>query len=254
MAMSILRYWWIVAVVAAGLIIGIGTAAGQNPSGGGADRQARMLEKHPEADANQDGQISREEWQKYQQSKGGGSKGPRRFEGKGFGGPVTRPAGGPGWGRPDPQMLLERHPELDTNGDGKLSDEEMKAGREKLRQEMMQRHGPPAPVMDALIRNFDKFDADSNGQLSKEELIQAREKMLSGPLGPGFGGPPGAGFGGPGGPREGAPAKMLLERHPEADTDKDGKLSDEEIKAFRETTREQHRANRPGRGQGGANQ
>ena len=44
----------------------------------------------------------------------------------------------------------------------------------------------------------------------------------------------------------GAMRQLFVQKHPEADANKDGQVSDEEMKTYREKTREQHRANRPG--------
>ncbi len=248
-------------------------ADGQGPP---SDKAARMLEKHPEADANKDGKLSLDEWAKYRQNRKGAGQGPAGEAGQG------QQRGGPGDWKPDPERLLKAHPELDTNQDGKLSDEEMQAGREQFM--AMRRQGgpgmgpPPAAGLDMLLKRFDEADTDRNGQLSKDEIAAFKGKLP--PFGPAG---PGPGFGGPGGPgpwragmaedllknnpeadtnkdgtlspdemralmkgNPGAMRQLFVQKHPEADANKDGQVSDEEMKTYREKTREQHRANRPG--------
>ena len=87
------------------------------------DKQAKMMEKHEGIDLNGDGKLTREEVRQFfrdrqQANQGGGPKGGFRGPGNrgGFGGPPSRP---------DPAELLKRHPELDTDGDGQLSKEEL---------------------------------------------------------------------------------------------------------------------------------
>ena len=90
---------------------------------------------------------------------------------------------------------------------------------------------PPGPVgaLDMILRHFDEIDTDHSGQLSKDEITAFKAKLIErGPAG----GP--RGFGGPGGPHGAEFAAELMKKHPEVDTDKDGKLSPEEIKAFHE--------------------
>jgi len=193
------------------------------------DRRAKMLEKFPEADADNDGTLTREEIRAFHRARRGQDAG-------------APPEGGASddrsakwrhrgkFGKPDPAKLLERHPELDTDKDGVLSDEEMRAAREKL--------GPLGPdgrpfrphpaFFDWLINRFEKADLDGNKQLSKEELLKLKEQCAleykeSSRRG------------------SGDPAQRsqrLLERFPEADTDGDGKLSDEEARALRQKSRE----------------
>jgi len=162
-----------------------------------ADKQAKMLQKHPEADANHDGKLTPEEWRAFREShKPGGQaaaqpaeagKAPANCPTKGAAG--AGPHGGPG---------------------------------------MMP---PPGPVgvLDMILKHFDEIDTDQNGQLNKDELTAFKAKLIErGPAG----GP--RGFGGPGGPHGAEFAAELVKKYPEADTDKDGKLSPEEIKAFHE--------------------
>jgi len=247
-------------VACGGLLLATSWALAQDKAAPSAEKLTRLLQKHPEADANKDGTLTAEEAQAYFKDKGGFGKG-----GPGGRGPM-------GFG--DPAQMLKMHPDWDTNKDGTLSEDEIKAGREAMRNmtreemaaQILKQHpeadtdgdgvlspeefaafhkgrpgGPPAAPwagLDRLIEQFAKADLDGNGQLSKEELIKFRQQF--GPP-PGAGAGPGMGFGGFG-PPDGRPipekarAKML-ENHPEADTDKDGKLSDAEMKAFWEQNR-----------------
>ena len=118
--------------------------------------------------------------------------------------------------------------QIDTNHDGKISPEERRAGRQAMRQKM-------------LDARFGTLDADKNGQLSKAEFESGKGK---GPLshdGPGFGG---GRHGGPGwghGPedaadRDGTQTKAAFMAGPlalfdRADTDHDGMLTADEISA-----------------------
>lgn len=253
---------WMVALAAGvGCLLVTSAVFGQGKADPKAAKLSKLLEKHPDADANKDGKLTVEEAEAYLQAKRGPGKG-----GLGLG--MRGPGPGP-WGKGDPAQMLKMHPEWDTNGDGALSDEEIEAGRsamwgmsrEEVAAKILEKHpeadtdgdgklspeefaafhrgrpgGPPvAPWagLDRLIEQFAEADLDGNGELSKDELIKFRQK---------FGPPWGAGMGlrlGQFGDRpipEQARAKML-ENHPEADTDKDGKLSDAEMKTFWEQNR-----------------
>jgi Ca2+-binding EF-hand superfamily protein len=246
-----------------GCLLVASAASGQDKTSPAAAKLSRLLDKHPEADANKDGTLTVEEAQAYFQDKRGPGKGG---SGLGKGGP------GPGpWGKGDPAQMLKMHPEWDTNADASLSEEEIQAGRsamwgmsrEEVAAKILEKHPeadtdgdgklspeefaafhrgrPGAPPiapwagLDRLIEQFTEADLDGNGQLSKDELIKFRQK---------FGPPPGAGAGiglrfGQRGDRpipEAARIRML-ENHPDADADKDGKLSDTEMKAFWEQNR-----------------
>jgi len=188
---------------------------------------ARMREQillmHPEADTDNDGSISDAEFEAV--------KAERRAR------------------------ILERHPQADLNGDGALSEDEMESA-------MVMRHrrgagpkdgrgfgrhgmgGPPTP--EQILERHPEADTDADGTLNEEELATWRESCADGPgHGPGFG--KGRGFGGHG--KGGPPtAVQILERHPEADTDGDGALSEEELATWRESC---PRGPGHGRGRGG---
>ncbi|MGQ9650718.1 MAG: EF-hand domain-containing protein [Phycisphaerae bacterium] len=258
-----LNGWMVASVAGIGWILVTSAVFGQDKADPKAAKLSKLLEKHPDADANKDGKLTVEEAQAYRQANRGPGKG-----GLGLG--MRGPGPGP-WGKGDRAQMFKMHPEWDINGDGTLSDEEIEAGRsamwgmsrEEVAAKIIEKHpeadtdgdgklspeefaafhggrpgGPPvAPWagLDRLIEQFAEADLDGNGQLSKDELIKFRQKFGRAPwagagLGPRFGRP---------GDRpipEQARAKML-ENHPEADTDKDGKLSDAEMKAFWEQNR-----------------
>jgi Ca2+-binding EF-hand superfamily protein len=265
------------AAACAAVLVIVSWAWGQDKAGPSADKLSKILQKYPEADANKDGVLTAEEARAYMQSKG-----PK--PGKGGPGGV----GGGMMGLGDPAEVIKNHPDWDTNKDGKLSDEEIRAGRaamfnmsrEEMEAKILKEHPdadtngdgklspeefaafrakmggppfgrgmPPAFALDQLIERFAEADLDGNGQLSKEELVKFRQKLGPGPGMPG-------GFGGFGPPKdrpipEEARAK-ILQKHPEADTDKDGKLSDAEAKAFMEQQRGLGKGpdGKPGKGPG----
>jgi hypothetical protein len=108
--------------------------------------------------------------------------------------PGNRPGAIPG--SDDPETFVARLMNLDQNGDGKLSNDE---------------------VTDARLQTMlSRADADQDGSVSKEELTAAMARQLAarGPGGAGFGGRgpggggPGGPGGGPGGPGFGPPPKL----------------------------------------------
>lgn len=278
-----------------------GASAADNAPRGPVGKGTMLLERHPEADTDGDGQLSQEEIQAWRKNQG--SKQPGGAFGKGPG--PAGPGGPRGFqGRPDPdaillknpeadtdgdgklspeelrafgrqmfaQQMLARQPELDTDGDGILSDEEMQAGRKKLGPPPMQQ-APPS-FFDFILERFDEADLDGNGELSREEIVKMKRAHAA-PAPPGFGqrrGPvPPAGKGAEGDKPE-ASAKepgagtnqdispqrraRFLERHPEADKDGDGVLSDAEIDELRKQMGGQRpRTQRgPGTGRGAGRQ
>lgn len=163
-------------------------------------KQSQLLKRHPKMDANGDGQLTREEvrtfmaGQKATRPKGEGKAG----QGKGPGGLL------------DPARILEKHPEADTDKDGKLSPAEMRA--------YMKAHSDE--VRAELLKRRPELDTNKDGVLSPEEFRAAREQI---------------------GPRVRLD-DVIMKRYPDADADKDGKLSDEEMKAVREKHGEEIRA------------
>jgi Ca2+-binding EF-hand superfamily protein len=124
-----------------------------------------------------------------------------------------------GKGRMDHRkMLLEK---FDADGDGKLSEEE----RAKARAEFTKKH----PELHAKM--IEKFDKDGDGKLNEEERKAAHEAMKERAKGRGKG--------------RGKEIELTEEQRAEVkkhllekfDTDKDGKLSEEETKAAREELR-----------------
>lgn len=118
------------------------------------------------------------------------------------------------------ERCLAKNPDADTDGDGVLSANEFEAFHaaraEQRRARMLERH-PEA-------------DLDRDGVLSDEEARAARGQRR------GHRGKPGTrpgGRHGPWGPMMGGPPPdRILQRHPEADLDGDGALSESELEAF----------------------
>jgi hypothetical protein len=166
-----------------------------------------MLAKRPDLDTDGDGKLSNEELEAGR-------------------GQFNRAKD-----RPSPERILEQHPEADTNKDGALSPQEMGAFLRSAKggDFGVSRAGPrPGRLFDLLLEKFGDADLDKNGELSRDELLRFKEQHTP-PRGKGAA----ARRGGPQGFRPELRAR-LLERFPEADTDKDGELSDEELKALKE--------------------
>jgi len=113
------------------------------------------------------------------------------------------------------EQVLAHHPDADADSDGVLSDTELEAVAAARRVQILERH-PEA-------------DSDGDGVLSEDEadmLMFARHRGGRGPEGQKLGRRdcPHGGF--PPSPEQ------ILQRHPEADTDGDGTLSDAEVQAF----------------------
>ena len=125
------------------------------------------------------------------------------------------------------EKLLKEHPEADKDKDGKLSPEEFRAWI---------RENPPVPTGDRLadvIKKYPEADKDKDGKLSQAEwnaLVREHPDARTGGRGAGGTG------GGPGGAGGGRPARLsdeeILKQHPDADKDKDGKLSAQERREF----------------------
>ena len=133
-------------------------------------------------------------------------------------------------------MILEHHPEADTDDDGVLSKEEARTFIHSLHGDD---HGMDHTVtlseehLAKILEHHPEADTDEDGILSKEEakaFIHARHRA-HGDLSVG------KGHGLHGGLHHAAflseeHRAKILEHHPEADTDGDGILSNEEAKAF----------------------
>lgn len=126
------------------------------------------------------------------------------------------------------EMILKR---FDKNGDGKL-DEEEKAGMKKVLREEMEKR---------LEKRREQKEKEGEKEPGKQgEKGENRGKDKNRPGQRQAGPPPEAGYGPrPGKPREGAPAEVIMihGHHlmmEKFDKDKDGKLSEEELKAMKE--------------------
>jgi HlyD family secretion protein len=185
------------------------------------EQEAREKEKMGEREANEtnekgdgEGTSDDEEGQLGKQPGPPGAGGQRPGVGAGPGGPGARGpgAGGPGKGRRGFDIS-----QLDQDGDGKLSKEEV-----------------PEPMRPM----FDRFDRDQSGFIEAGEMRMPgmRRPGAGGPGagGPGAGGPgaggPGAGGPGAGGPGAGGPGQGRRGFDiSQLDQDGDGKLSKEEV-------------------------
>jgi Ca2+-binding EF-hand superfamily protein len=120
------------------------------------------------------------------------------------------PRGGFGGRGGDPQAMVDRMMENDTNGDGELSQDE---------------------IPEFLARMLTGADTDASGTISRDELQKAMQNFRGGPGG-GFGGP-GGGFGGPGGGFGGrggfGDPEMMTRQIMSADQDGDGVISRNEM-------------------------
>lgn len=205
-----------IVTLAAVILITCWNSAAAQSQGPGAERLQNLLEKHPEADTDGDGILSRDEAKAFfQKNRGQGPGAGRGAADRGFGGPPggfgPGPMRGPGMGgfgpgmmdRPDPEQLLKQHPEADTDGDGTLSPKEMRAFAQQQRTKMEQ----------DLLAAHPELDTDKDGKLSPEEKRAGAQTIRD--------------F------MRTAMADQVLELHPEADLDGDGKLSEEEFRQFR---------------------
>ncbi len=184
------------------------------------ERKARFLQRHPDADADGDGNLTREEMAAYMKKQGRGP-GSGRGAGPGPGaGPGAGAGPGPGpmgWGfdRPDPDQILRDHPGADTNKDGKLDPEEMRAFREDRMADMKAE----------LLKQHPELDTDGDGALSPDEMRAGREtirEFMHSRGGPGGVGP------GPAGAID-----MIIRNFARIDTDGNGQLSREELEKAR---------------------
>lgn len=174
-------------------------------------RGQKILERYPEADTNSDGTLDQAEIRAFFDARRGhGRMGKPGAGARGIGGPGMYDGRGPGaphGPRRTPEEVFATHPEADTDGDGQLSREEMRAFGETQR----------AQVMADLLAAHPELDTDGDGELSREEHRAGRATI--------------AVF------MKANMAERILENHPEADTDGDGTLSEQELDAFREANR-----------------
>ncbi len=180
---------------------------GRKAKGPSADKLQKLLARHPDADANNDGSLTPDEVRAYMQAhpdlrKGHGPE----SDGRGKDGVK------PGWEQRAQEMLAQ-HPEADTNADGKLSPEEARA---------FLKANPPDGLSERLMKEHPELDTDGSGKLEYDELLTVKGK-------------PGEMI------RERIRVRIIRE-HPEADTNGDGRLSNEELDAFRIVFQEKHRA------------
>ena len=170
-----------------------------------------QVDRFPGLDADDDGTVSTAEWQAFAE------KAKARLT----------------------ERILKLFPDADTDGDGALSAEELTALKTSRIAEVKQR----------ILERHPEADENGDGVISDEEFAAFRENMpdrgdrpgkMRGKQGRGGRG----GFGDRGRGAGPVSPEVMLERHPEADTDSDGVLSAAEMDAFRA----QQRASRPKRG------
>lgn len=180
------------------------------------------IERFPDADVDDDGQLSTEEWQSFATAHRAEllehlmtvAPGADTDEDGTMSEQELNALRDGHMARMREQILL-RHPEADTDNDGAISDAEFEAVKAERRARILERH-PQA-------------DLNGDGVLTEDETESAmvmRHRRGGGPK-------DGRGFGRHGmrGPRT---PEQILERHPEADTDGDGALSEEELATWRE--------------------
>lgn len=71
------------------------------------------------------------------------------------------------------ENAIKRFDEADTNGDGILTQEEMRAGMEAMRDKMQHRPGGPEGPVD----HFAQIDTDASGTVSLDEFLAMPKKM-----------------------------------------------------------------------------
>ena len=193
---------------------------------------AKILQKHPDADANKDGVLTPEEWHQYRQTtEAGKTAGTAQLKDKKdkSSGPSDQKLSHGSVGVLD--LMLAHFEQIDTDGNGQLSKEEIAAFRAKLIERGpagltggapgAEGHGSRGEFAAALLKSHPEADTDKDGKLSPAEMKAFVEKNPE------------------------AVKQFFLERHPEADTNKDGQLSDEEFQAAREKLHGQGRGNQP---------
>jgi Ca2+-binding EF-hand superfamily protein len=182
--------------------------------GGSAGLAAMQQALFQNLDTDKDGQISSTEFQAIGQAlPGDGKKGAHKAQG----------SSGQGFGTETMGAMLsaqeDRFASSDTDGDGKLSAEEIAAG--------MADHAPPGASGDTtqMAANFvSKADTDGDGSISADEFKAAAPKHHSG-----HGGPPPAPAAND--PSQTAQADAAKKTNP-ADTNGDGTVSAAEMLAY----------------------
>lgn len=184
-----------------------------------AERAKALLEQYGEEgiDANADGALTRREVFEFYRKKGLPLPG-RPGEGGPGGGPGRFGPGRPGpdgpfqmleaferllrleSGKVAAERILHAFPRADRDQNGQLSEEEMKAALDRLRQQALER----------LLEIQPQVDADKDGRISDEEFVAFKEATLA------------------------RLAERVFATQPEADQDRDGKFSEEEFLAWRE--------------------
>ena len=192
-------------------------------------RSKELLKKNPEIDKDKYGKISNEEMMAFRKAN------PQRGD--------RRPERRDPWAVPTPEQaerILKRHPTADKNKDGKLDKAEMEA----LKKEFMNKPIDPERAKKMLKEN-PKMDANKDGKLTigeaqqwrmaqakaaqktknaKDSENKAKDRAMRVP--------------------NEKQLEKILKKNPKADTDKDGKLSAEEYKAFRKAQAAENKAKR----------
>jgi len=176
------------------------------------ERHARLLERFADdgIDADADGTLTREEVRTFFEARRGdgdwrachGDKGPRGGKTHRLG-MALRHLELLSAEAPPADFDLTRHPDVDTDGDGQVSQAEWDAFRAQKRSEILAR----------LAARLPDADADGDGTLNDVELDAVKATLRA----------------------------ELLAKHPEADTDGDGILSVEEAEAFHTARWDEHR-------------
>jgi len=145
----------------------------------------------------------------------------------------AKPEGGPEGERPNPEA---RFAQQDSNGDGFLSLDEIKASRK-----------------DKMAEHFDKLDTNGDGLLSKEELKAGHQKIKErrgdddkGPRGEGDRPDPKKMFERMDADQSGGLSRnevkgRMAKAFDKIDADSSGEITPEELKAFHETMREKRK-------------
>ncbi|UCD28386.1 MAG: hypothetical protein JSV03_15080 [Planctomycetota bacterium] len=160
------------------------------------ERRVKLLERYPEADADNNGILSNEEMREFVRNRKKSSSGDRRSKDTGFGGLGFT-------GQMSSAEILSQYPHADSDGDGKLSGKERRAFMQMRQAEMGKE----------LLAAHPELDIDGDGVLSSKEHRVGRKTISE--------------F------QRAMLAEQILANHPEADRDGDGILSSQEMAAYR---------------------